>query len=332
MCYKEELQRKNEEKLQRRFEEDNVPVFIRRYFIDIDSKAGAITYWIALKDLLLWMMENKVIDKSNISDISSEDFCEIEAQDIKRYLLSKQENGMKKTTLKTKKHIFSSFWNYLVNTNKCPVEKNIILNVKYKGKSAYNNLIRKLPSEEQLKKMEEKIMKKQDDLVRIRNIAVLRTLKGTGMREGELAGLDLDDLYFNEESYKSVGEMMPCIRIVGKGAYDKEDESRMVYVTGTAINAIKEWIEYRNTLDVPHDALFINKNKKRLDEDNIQKIFKSYGNGITPHMVRHWYATIMANKGKLVFTQQQFGHKSSDTTVNNYANGAYDMKDTLAAM
>lgn len=220
-----------------------------------------------------------------------------------------------------------------MNKNKCPVEKNIVLMVKYKGKSTNNNLFRKLPSKDQLEKMEENIMKKQDDLVRIRNLSVLKVLKGTGIRESELAGLDLEDLYLDEKAYNFIGEMMPCIRIVGKGSYDK-DESRVVYITGKAIESLKEWLEYRKNLVniVDRNAVFINKNGKRLSEYNIQSIFRTYGDGVTPHMIRHWFATVMANTGNLAFAQQQLGHSSVDTTVNNYANGAYGMKDVLSSM
>ena len=158
-------------------------------------------------------------------------------------------------------------------------------------------------------------------------------LKGTGIRESELAGLDLEDLYLDEKAYNFIGEMMPCIRIVGKGSYDK-DESRVVYITGKAIESLKEWLEYRKNLVnmVDRNAVFINKNGKRLSEYNIQSIFRTYGDGVTPHMIRHWFATVMANTGNLAFAQQQLGHSSVDTTVNNYANGAYGMKDVLSSM
>lgn len=333
MCYKEEVQKRNAEKLQRKLEEENVPVLIRRYFINIDSKAAAINYWIAIRDLITWLMENNIIHKNNIADIEPDDFYNVESEDIKLYLMSKQESGMAKTTLNTRKHIFGSFWEYLVNTNKCPVEKNIIRTVKYKGKSTNNNLIKKLPSEKQLIEMEEKINKKPDEFVRVRNLCVLRVLKGTGMRESELAGLDINDLFLSENLYTSIGEKMSCIRIVGKGAYDK-DESRIVYLTGDARRAIEEWLNFRESIDIKVDsqALFINKNGKRLNEDNIQAIFKTYGNGVTPHMIRHWYATIMANKGRIAFIQQQYGHSSADTTINSYTDGTYGMKDILENM
>lgn len=325
MCYKDEVQKENADKLQKRFKKDNTPGFIQIYFINIKSKKGAINYYIAIKDLLLWLMDKKIIDKTSLKDITPEDFYEVESEDVTLYLESKEQSGMSPTTLETRKNIFSSFWKYLKRTKKCPVKENIIADVSYKGISSNNNLIAKFPSEVQLKNMEEKIKKKKDDFVRIRNLMILRVLKGTGLRESELAGLNIDKLYLNEE--------IPYIKVIRKGAY-REIEEKEVYLTGDAVSAIKEWLEYRNDLKniIDMDAVFVNKNGNRLNEYNIQSIFRTYGDGMSPHMIRHWYATIMANTGNLAFAQQQLGHSSVDTTVNNYANGIYGMKDMLANM
>lgn len=325
MCYKDELQRRNTEKLQIKFEQDNTPGFIQKYFINIESKAGAINYYIAIKDLLVWLMENKTINKNSIAEITPDDFYNVESEDVTMYLKQKEQSGISPTTLETRKNMFSSFWKYLKRTKVCPVKENIIADVSYKGISSNNNLIKKLPSETQLKNMEEKIMKKNDEFVRVRNMIILRVLKGTGLRESELAGLNISDLYLDEE--------MPYIKIIGKGTY-REIEARMVYLTGDAVSAIKEWLEYRRGLEniVDESAVFVNKNGNRLSEYNIQSIFKTYGMGLTPHMIRHWFATVMANTGNLAFAQQQLGHSSLNTTVNNYANGAYGMKDVLANM
>lgn len=325
MCYKDEVQRRNAEKLQRKFDKDNTPRFIQKYFINIESKAGAINYYIAIKDLLVWLMENKTINRNSIAEITPDDFYNVESEDVTLYLRSKEQGGMSPTTLETRKNIFSSFWKYLKRSNKCPVKQNIIESVTYKGISSNNNLVKKLPSEEQLRAMEEKIAKKPDEFVRIRNLIILRVLKGSGIREAELAGLDISDIFLDEE--------MPYIKIIGKGKY-REIEARQVFLTGDATEAIKEWLEYRNGLEniVSENALFLNKNGKRLTEDNIKAIFKNYGNGVTPHMIRHWFATVMASTGNLAFATQQLGHSRMETTVNNYANGSYGMKDVLANM
>lgn len=113
MCYKEEVQKRNEEKLQRKFNEDNVPGFIQTYFINIKSKIGAINYWVAIKDLLLWLMEKSIINKSLLSDITPDDFYEVESEDVTLYLKTKEQNGLSPTTLETRKNIFSSFWKYV---------------------------------------------------------------------------------------------------------------------------------------------------------------------------------------------------------------------------
>lgn len=326
MCYKIEVQNKNAEKLNRKLDELNLPIFMRKYFtVKIESKAGALNYLGVIVDLLNWFIEEKIINKERISDIEPSDFTDIMAEDITLYLKTKEQNGMSPTTLETRKHIISSFWDYMSRVKGTEIKDKFFKDVTYKGIPSGNNLTKKLPTEKQLNDMEEKIMWKKDILVRNRNIAIFRVLRGTGIRESELAGLDLSDLHLDEE--------MPYITILGKGVY-REMQNRMVYLSGSALKALKEWLEYRNTLNniIDTEAVFINKNGTRTIERNIKQIFENYGNGITPHMMRHYYASIMNRNGNLAFVQQQLGHSSVNTTVNNYANGAVGMKTVLENM
>ena len=326
MCYKIEVQNKNAEKLNRKLDELNLPIYMRKYFtVKIESKAGALNYLGVIVDLLNWFIKEKMIDKTNISDIEPSDFTDIMAEDITLYLKTKEQNGMSPTTLETRKHIISSFWDYMSRVKGTEIKDKFFKDVTYKGIPSGNNLTKKLPTEKQLNDMEEKIMWKKDIPVRNRNIAIFRVLRGTGIRESELAGLDLTDLHLDEE--------MPYITILGKGVY-REMQNRTVYLSGSALKALSEWLEYRNTLDniVDTEAVFINKNGTRTTERNIKQIFENYGNGITPHMMRHYYASIMNRNGNLAFVQQQLGHSSVNTTVNNYANGAVGMREKLMEM
>lgn len=326
MCYKIEVQNKNAEKLNKKLDELNLPMYMRKYFtVKIESKAGALNYLGVIVDLLNWFIEEKLIDKTNISDIESSDFTDIMAEDITLYLKIKEQNGMSPTTLETRKHIISSFWDYMSRVKGTEIKDGFFKDVTYKGIPSGNNLIKKLPTEKQLNDMEEKIMWKKDIPVRNRNIAIFCVLRGTGIRESELAGLDLSDLYLDEE--------MPYITILGKGVY-REMQNRPVYLSGSALKALREWLEYRSTLDniVDTEAVFVNKNGTRTTERNIKQIFENYGNGITPHMVRHYYASVMNQNGNLAFVQQQLGHSSVNITVNNYANGAVGMREKLMEM
>lgn len=193
--------------------------------------------------------------------------------------------------------MLKSFWDFLIRQNKSEIRDKFLKNVSYSGIYSNNNLIKKLPSDEQTNNMEEKIKRKKDEFVRFRNLVILDVLKGTGLRVAELAGLDMSDIHLEEE--------MPYVVVLGKGKYRKQ-ESRIVYLTGSAARSIEEWLLFRDKMEnvVDTEAVFVNKNGKRFTESNIQAMFKTYGEGITPHMLRHWYATVIANKGKLVFAQQ----------------------------
>lgn len=331
MCYKIEVQNKNAEKLNRKLDELNAPQFLRDYLNELESKSGALNYLVAIKDFLQWLIENNIINKKSISGIEVSDFSDLRPQNISSYLRYKETNGMSPTTTETRKNIIKSFIQDIYSYRECllrEVYNNIedfYKMIKYKGIPSGNNLTKKLPTEKQLNDMEEKIMWKKDIPVRNRNIAIFRVLRGTGIRESELAGLDLTDLHLDEE--------MPYITILGKGVY-REMQNRTVYLSGSALKALSEWLEYRSTLDniVDTEAVFVNKNGTRTTERNIKQIFENYGNGITPHMMRHYYASIMNRNGNLAFVQQQLGHSSVNTTVNNYANGAVGMKDKLMEM
>jgi len=211
MCYKAEVQKRNEEKLREIFRKDGTPDFIQRLFSNLgESKATSINYWNAIKDMLQYMIDFNIITKEKIADIEPDDMLEIEVSEIQRYLEYKEKNGMSPTTLQTRKNIFISFWKKMIATRKVPVDTNVIEEVSYKGISYnQNNILLKLPSQESIDEMIGRIRWKKDDFVRERNLVVMSLLMGTGLRESELAGLDLSDLYLDEEN--------PYIKIIGKG-------------------------------------------------------------------------------------------------------------------
>lgn len=165
--------------------------------------------------------------------------------------------------------------------------------------------------------MIEKIKKKKDDFVRERNLVIVRVLKGTGLRESELAGLDMKDLHLEDNK--------PYITVMGKGVYYTQD-AEPVLVSKDAKLALEEWLEIRNKVEniIDGKAVFINKNGKRLSEDNIQAIFRNYSGGkITPHMMRHLYATVLYQESghDAAFVQEQLRHSDVNTTLGTYAAG-----------
>lgn len=319
--YKDELQKKNGEILEKEFSKYHVPLFIQCYFVKLNSKASQITYWNAIKDLLLWSMKNKIILRDCITDIVPEDLSCIESVEILNYLKDREKEGMAVSTLATRKQIFSSFWEYLCLTKYVPVEKNMAKVVQYSQSKSEENRWLKLPSTDDLLHIESNMMQKKDKFIRQRNVTILRLLMGTGIREGELAGLNMNDLRMKGDDR----DTRPFIKVVGKGRY-RENEYRKVLLNSDAYNALLQWLPVRRAACkiVDTDAVFLCKNGSRVRENNIKAIFKNYGE-ITPHMVRHWYATQAIKKFGVAFVAQQLGHKSINTTLNIYVDATHDI-------
>ncbi len=143
-----------------------------------------------------------------------------------------------------------------------------------------------------------------------RNRAILETLYGCGLRVSELIGLQLSDLYFEED----------FIKVTGKG-----DKQRFVPIG--PVN--KKYITiYRNEIR-PHqkiqkgyeDILFLNRRGKQLTRAMVFTIIKQLAKKIglhktiSPHTFRHSFAThLLENRADLRAIQQMLGHESITTT------------------
>ena len=319
MYYKEELQIKNGEKLQSSFEKDNVPQFIQEFFYGIASRAGRINYWSTIKACLQWAMENKVIEKDSLSDICPEDLDNIRSPKMILYFdYLKYKQGIALTTLQTKKNYLSSFWSYLVREQY--VGHNIIHSIKsdeFKPAKTNRKKMLKMPRQQDINTMLEKMSRKNDLFIRIRNPIVVRVLRVTGLRESELAGLDVNDLFLDSET--------PYILVISKGSYQYDEDGKdIVYLTKDATDALQEWMEFRKTLHVQNQkAVFLNKNGNRMNEDNIKKMFSYYSDGkISPHMMRHDYITTISKETDITFAAEQARHKSTNITISTYDSGA----------
>jgi integrase/recombinase XerC len=142
-----------------------------------------------------------------------------------------------------------------------------------------------------------------------RDRAMFETLYSTGIRVSELAGLDLSDVDFAQG----------FIRVVGKGR-----KERIVPIGCKALAAIKA---YRDLLEPsqsavdPQTALFLNKHGLRLSTRSIarslDRLVRHCGLSmpISPHGLRHSFATHMLDSGAdLRVVQELLGHRSLSTT------------------
>jgi len=161
-----------------------------------------------------------------------------------------------------------------------------------------------------------------------RDRAIMETLYSTGMRVSELVGLNMDDVDF-------LGEV---IHIRGKGK-----KERISPIGSSALQAIQRYIEFRNkrmSNDSTFDGkvLFANKHGKRLSTRSVRRKMDKYlesaglDPAISPHTLRHSFATHMLNNGAdLRSVQELLGHQSISTTQVYTHVTAARMKDVYDA-
>ena len=144
-----------------------------------------------------------------------------------------------------------------------------------------------------------------------RDRALLETLYASGMRAGELVKLDLTDVDYDEG----------VIRVIGKG-----DKERMTLLGRQAVFALNRYTRKGRRALVEKageddGALFVNRYGVRLSDRGVRKLFDRYCGAasahlkITPHVLRHTFAThLLANGADLRLIQELLGHASVATT------------------
>tara|TARA_S200000501_G_scaffold327708_1_gene327127 strand:+ start:518 stop:1423 length:906 start_codon:yes stop_codon:yes gene_type:complete len=143
-----------------------------------------------------------------------------------------------------------------------------------------------------------------------RNIAIIETLYGCGLRVSELIDLKISDLYFSED----------FIKVTGKG-----NKQRLVPVSNINKRCINDYLlNSRSKIKIVtkhSDILFLNRNGSKLTRAMIFTIVKNLSKKseikkiISPHTFRHSFAThLLENGADLKTIQQLLGHESITTT------------------
>lgn len=195
MCYKEEKQKQEFEKLKEKTK--NIPRFIKDYFSFLNSNTSKLSYWGNIRLFLEWLIDNNIINNT-LEEITPEDLNKVTDIDVINYFdeLLIGINKVSPDTVKTKKDNIKSFWNYLVD--KDYVRKNVItksVSKKYKIENDDSDI--KVPTHEMVKSLLSNLESIKSEIIAIRNIAIVKLFAGTGIRLSELVGLDVDDLHFD---------------------------------------------------------------------------------------------------------------------------------------
>ncbi len=143
----------------------------------------------------------------------------------------------------------------------------------------------------------------------IRDRAMIELMYSCGLRVSELCGLRVSDLQREEG----------CLRCVGKG-----NKERLVPVGRQALEVVQSYLrEARPTLLGEHSSpyLFIGQTGNCVNRAGVWKLLREYGRraglrkSLTPHMLRHSFATHLLDRGAdLRSVQMMLGHSDISTT------------------
>lgn len=308
---------------------NTLPRFCRQYFRgveEITSSRTRLAYAYDLRVFFEYMHKNNsYCRKMDITEFSISILDQITREDIEEYLeyVALYEKEGKEVTnsergKSRKLATLRSFYNYyfkaeLINTNPAVLVPMPKLHEK--------EIVRLDPDEVAilLDQVEDgtnltKSQLKYHEKTKIRDVALLTLLLGTGIRVSECVGLDINDVDFKNNG----------ILIRRKGGYEA-----VIYFGEEVEWALQDYLEKRHHI-IPvsghENALFLSMQNKRLSVRAVENLVKKYASTvttlkkITPHKLRSTYGTTLYREtGDIYLVADVLGHKDVNTTRKHYA-------------
>ena len=237
-----------------------------------------------------FLKENKIEDKNITND------------EIRSYLKYMDELKYSKSTISRNLSALRHYYNFLMITY--DYKNNPFKQIRNPKKD------KKIPNFLQYDELENIINSiPLDNALDVRNRLIIELLYATGLRVSELTSLEINQINYSERE----------IKVVGKG-----NKERIVYFGEYCEEILKLYLrQYRNELlqGKKNDALLLNKDGDPLSSRGVELIINNIikelalKHNVSPHTLRHTFATDLLNNGAdLKSVQELLGHSSLSTT------------------
>ena len=317
--YQEQNNIENQKKLRNLLQE--LPSFTLAFFRGIEPRTSSRTrlgYGYDLRIFFEFLQEyNPEIGKMAMRDIPLDTLDHIKAMDIEEYLeYLKLYERDGKTYTNTERGIarklasLKTFYNYffkkeMIVTNPAALVSAPKLHDKTIIRLDIDEVARLLDNVESGEQLTNKQMAYHEK-TKVRDLALLTLLLGTGIRVSECVGLNIDDI-----DLKNNG-----IRIIRKGGNEV-----IVYFSDEVLDALLPYLDERKQIqavDGHTSALFLSMQKKRMSVRSVENLVKKYAKtvttmkNITPH-------NLYNETGDIYLVADVLGHKDVNTTKKHYA-------------
>ncbi len=325
--YYEEQDIKNIEKI--RHIQEQLPPFCKAFFHDIadyTSTRTRVAYAYDLKVFFEFLHENNAVcRKMDITEIPLSILDLITKDDILEYLdyMTLYDKDGKIITNKDhgkarKISSLRSFYNYFYRAEK--IEKNPASLIPV-PRQHEKEIIRLEPQEVAIlldqAEAGAKLTKSQlkyHKINKVRDVAILTLLLGTGIRVSECVGLNINDVDLDNGA----------LVVHRKGGYNAA-----IYFGFEVESALRDYMEQRENM-VPlkghEDAFFLSMQNKRMGVRSMENMVKKYAQNvttlkkITPHKLRSTYGTSLYKEtGDIYLVASVLGHSDVNTTRKHYA-------------
>ncbi len=249
-----------------------------------------------------------------LTEGSSETSQDLTRRDFVAALKRLSQQGLSERTLARKLSAWRQYCGWLVQSGMMDNDPTFNL----KAPRLPERLPKALPQEELNHMLDSAPV---DDSLAVRDHALFELMYGSGLRLSEIHGLDLGDVLLDEG----------WVSVTGKGR-----KERQVPLSGKSVEALRAYLSERVAAD-SETALFTGKNGTRLGQRQIQKRLQTWavqqgsGQHISPHMMRHSYAShLLQSSRDIRAVQELLGHSNLSTT-QIYTKLDFDHPDSLGA-